>query len=165
MKQLSELSREQLEAVVRQVRDILWEDPTTGALDPERSWDSETIEGVSGVLAGAGLKPDPVRRASPTPREDIGEPAVAALRSALRAFVGTIEATGGCVRPGPGAVGPSGEELIDREDDRPVPAGDESWPDLADAYLLACRALGRPPMVRDPDADEAPDDGEHADAT
>lgn len=81
------------------------------------------------------------------------------MRSALGAFIGTIEATGGCIRPGATIVGPPGEEIVEYEDDRPVPAGDEDWPDLADAYLLACRALGREPMVRDADDDEIPGDG------
>ena len=59
MKQLSDLTREQLEDIVGQVRDTLWRDPLSGDLDPDRSWDSETIEWVSGVLEDAGLKPDP----------------------------------------------------------------------------------------------------------
>jgi hypothetical protein len=189
-----------------------------------------TLEWVSGAVGDAGLKPDPIRPASPTTdessgprlrcprcgergdlfvriaslarlardersgalsldledkapsdyewrafhcgrcgfesaRDDFEEPPVVAMRAALGAFIGTIEATGGCVRPGEGTVGPPGEEVIAFEDDRPVPAGDESWPDLADAYLLACRALGRPPMVHDAVAEGVPDDGEDADAT
>lgn len=67
MKQLADLTREQPEGIVRQIRDILWRDPTTGKLDPERSWDVETIERVSGVIEDAGLKPDPVRPGSPAP--------------------------------------------------------------------------------------------------
>jgi hypothetical protein len=79
------------------------------------------------------------------------------MRSALEAFIGTIEATGGCVRPGAGTAGSPDDDVVDFEDDRPVPAGDESWPDLADAYLLACRALGREPVIRDDDAELADD--------
>jgi hypothetical protein len=47
---------------------------------------------------------------------------------ALKAFCDTIDATGGL--------------LVDT-DGCAVPAGDEDWPDLADAYMLACEALGR----------------------
>jgi hypothetical protein len=159
MKPLSELSREQLEDIVRQIRDILWRDPVTGDLDAERSWDVETIEWVSGVIEDAGLRPDPVRPASPRSRDDVEEP-TAAMRSALEAFIGTIEATGGCIRPGGGAGGPPGDAIIDFEDDRPVPAGDEDWLDLADAYLLACRVLGREPVIRGSDAEDHEDAGD-----
>ena len=160
MKQPPDLTRGQLEDIVRQVREILWWDPATGELDPERSWDVETIERVSGVIEAAGLKPDPVPPASPTAREDIGGPDAAAMRTALEAFIGTIEATGGCIRPRRADVGTPDEALIALEDDRPVPAADEDWLDLADAYLLACRALGREPMVQDADDDELADEVE-----
>jgi hypothetical protein len=162
MKQLSELTRAQLEAVVRRIRDILWRDPVTGGLDPDRSWDVETIESVSGAIADAGLKPDPARPASLTPPDDAEEPA-AAMRSALEAFIGTIEATGGCVRPERRTINLDGQEIVEFEGHLPVPAADEDWLDLADAYFLACRALGREPIVRDMDEDEIPDDVEEAD--
>ena len=150
MKQPSELNRDQLEDLLRRIRDILWQDPVSGAFDPDRSWTVETIEWVSGVLEDAGLKPDPVPSAAPTS----GEPPAVPMRSALEALIRTIEATGGCLRPGPTTIGPPGEEVIEYEDDRPVPAGDESWPDLADAYLLACRALGREPVIRGGDDED-----------
>jgi hypothetical protein len=259
MKQPSELSREELESVVRRVRDILWHDPATGELDPDRSWDVETIECVSGAIEDAGLKPDlapkeplPVRndrwvrilavagghryfREKSTgrvavaddsggwPEEcdggplfvDTGSPlapdrawifavplvgggiamagvaeaaglirrlrmwiewpsaireAVAAgmgepagLRAALEALIGTIEATGGCIRPDRRTVELVGQQIVEFDGDFPVPAADESWPDLADSYLQACRAVGREPMLRDMDADEiAEDDGDAA---
>jgi hypothetical protein len=60
MKEPSELSREELESIASQIRNILWQDPVNGRLDPERSWTVETIEWVSGVIEDAGLKPDPV---------------------------------------------------------------------------------------------------------
>ena len=44
----------------------------------------------------------------------------------------------------------------------PSRPADEDWPDLADSYLQACRALGREPMLQDMDADESPDDGSDA---
>lgn len=156
MKPPSDLTREELEAIVREVRDILWQDPATGRLDLGRSWDSETIERVSGVLEDAGLKPDPTPQ--PTAGDNAEEPAT--MRSALEAFIRTIEATGGCIRPGAVTVGPPGEEVVAFEDDRPVPAGDEGWPDLADADLLACRALGREPVIQGPDAEDSPGSGE-----
>ena len=99
MKQPSDLSRDELERIVREVRDIFWQDPVTGRLDPERSWTVETIEWVSGVIEDAGLKPDPVPPASPAAAESAEDPAVA-MRAALEAFLGTIEATGGCVQIG-----------------------------------------------------------------
>jgi hypothetical protein len=161
LKQLSELTRAQLEAVVLRIRDILWREPVTGRLDPVRSWDVETIESVSGVIADAGLKPDPARPASLTPPADAEEP-TAAMRSALEAFIGTIEATGGCVRPERRTINLDGQEIVEFEGHFPESAADEHWLDLADAYLLACRALGREPMVRDMDEDEIPDDAEDA---
>ena len=155
MKQVSELTREQLERALIAIRDILWRDPVTGRLDPERSWCVETIEWVSGVIEDAGLKPDPLPPARPEPED----PAVA-MRAALEAFIGTIEATGGCVRPGRRTIDPDGQEIVEFEGHLPVPAADEDWPDLADAYLLACRALGREPMVRGPDTEDGPGSGE-----
>ena len=148
MKQPSDLTREQLENIVVQVRDILWLDAISGQLDPERAWDSETIEWVAGAIEDAGLKPDPI---SPEPMDDTDEP-TAAMRSALEAFIDTIEATGGCVRPGAGTDPGDDAETVEFVDDRPVPAGDQEWLDLADAYLLACRALDRAPVIRDADA-------------
>jgi hypothetical protein len=158
MKQLSELTREQLEDIVRQVRDILWQDPATGALDPDRSWTVETIEWVSGAIAAAGLKPGPAPPESPA----TDEPPGVAMRAALEAFIRTIEATGGCIRPGRRTINLAGQEIVEFESDLPVPAGDEDWPDLADCYLMACRALGREPMVRDADAEDSLDDGQDA---
>ena len=155
MKQVSELAREQLERALIAIRDILWRDPATGRLDPERSWCVETIEWVSGVVEDAGLKPDPLPPARPEPED----PAVA-MRAALEAFIGTIEATGGCVRPGRRTIGLDGQEIVEFEGHLPVPAADEDWPDLADAYILGCQALGREPMVRGPDAEDGPGPGE-----
>ena len=155
MKQVSELNREQLERALIAIRDILWREPVTGRLDPERSWCVETIEWVSGVVEDAGLKPDPLPPARPEPED----PAVA-MRAALEAFIGTIEATGGCVRPGRRTIDLAGQEIVEFEGHLPVPAADEDWPDLADAYILGCRALGREPMVRGPDAEDGPGPGE-----
>jgi hypothetical protein len=177
MKQPSELTRERLEEIVGRIRDILWRDPVTGALDPDRSWDVATIEWISGVVEDAGLKPDPVRPASTTAEEhsaprlrcqrgnDFEGPPVIAMRTALEAFIRTIEATGGCIRPGRRTINLGGKEIVEFESDLPVPAGDEDWADLADCYLQACPALGREPMLRDMDADEIPDDGEDAGET
>ena len=155
MKQVSELTREQLERALIAIRDILWREPVTGRLDPERSWCVETIEWVSGVIEDAGLKPDPL----PPARQDPEDPAVA-TRAALEAFVATIEATGGSVRPGRRTISPDGQEIVEFEGHLPVPAADEDWPDLADAYILGCQALGREPMVRGPDTEDGPGSGE-----
>jgi hypothetical protein len=113
------------------------------------------------VIAGAGLKPDPEPPASPA----TDEPPDVAMRTALEAFIRTIEATGGCIRPGRRTIDLADQEIVEFESDLPVPAGDEEWPDLADCYLMACRALGREPMVRDRDDDENPDDREEAGET
>jgi hypothetical protein len=174
MKSPSELTCEQPADIVGRIRDILWRDPVTGELDPDRSWSVETIEWISGVMEDAGLKPDPVRPASgtaegaanqPLPRppcNDIEEPPVDAIRTALEAFIRTIEATGGCIRPGRKTIDLQGQEIVEFDSHLPVPAADEDWPDLADSCLQACRALGREPMLRDMDADEIPDDGGEA---
>ena len=82
------------------------------------------------------------------------------MLAALEAFIGTIEATGGCVRPGQTTIDLAGQEIVEFEGHLPVPAADEDWPDLADAYILGCRALGREPMVRGPDAEDGPGPGE-----
>ena len=69
MKQPSDLSREELEDIVLQIRNILWKDSKSGELAPDLSWDSETIERVSGVIQDAGLKPGPVPQ-EPLPLQD-----------------------------------------------------------------------------------------------
>ncbi len=56
-----------------------------------------------------------------------------AVRNALENFCGTIEATGGVFQ--------------DPETLHWYPCGDPTWFDLGDAYLVACEALGRKPMV------------------
>jgi hypothetical protein len=164
MRQPSELTREPLEDIVGQIRDLLWQDPVSGALDLDRSWTVETIEWVSGVLEDARLRPDPVRPPSPVTDEPSEEPSVVEMQSALEALIRTIEATGGCLRPGRQTMNLGGKEVVESESDLPVPAGDEEWVDLADAYPLACQALGREPMLRDRDDDEIPDDLEDAGA-
>lgn len=57
-----------------------------------------------------------------------------ALQEACEKFCETIEATGGLADLGPGTGGL-------------VPAADDEWGDLADAYLCACKALGREPKI------------------
>lgn len=64
----------------------------------------------------------------------IHDPKVAALDG----FVRTIEATGGVVRL------PSGHH---------VPRIDPDWVDLGEAYLMACAAIGRQPMVKHSEAE------------
>jgi hypothetical protein len=116
----------------------------------------ETIECVSEVIAGAGVKPDPAPPASPA----TDEPPDVAMRTALEAFIRTIEATCGCIRPGRRTIDLADQEIVEFESDLPVPAGDEDWPDLADCYLMACRALGREPVIRDADEEDDPSAGE-----
>jgi len=53
-------------------------------------------------------------------------------RRALTAFVSCIEATGGCTRDHDGYI---------------VPMVDEDWSDLGDAYVEACAALDREPLI------------------
>ncbi len=43
MKIPSELTREQLEAIVGRIQIILWLDHREGVLDPDLSWESETL--------------------------------------------------------------------------------------------------------------------------
>ena len=49
--------RAAFESIVGRIQIILWLDHRTGVLDPDLSWDCETIEYVSGVMQDAGLKP------------------------------------------------------------------------------------------------------------
>ncbi len=53
--------------------------------------------------------------------------------AALTAFVDAINATGGLVSSASGSM---------------VPAADEQWPDLGDAYASACKALGVDPRIQ-----------------
>jgi len=54
-------------------------------------------------------------------------------RKALKSFIDTIEATGGCTVDDNGVI---------------VPCIDEEWADLADAYLQACEAMDVEPIIR-----------------
>jgi hypothetical protein len=54
------------------------------------------------------------------------------MEVSLRAFIHTINATGGVVRPDTSFV---------------APAADEEWLDLGFAYIQACQALGMEPVV------------------
>jgi hypothetical protein len=55
------LTRQQLVDVVNHIRDILWLDVRGSRewLNPDKTWDAETLEMVAGVLEDAGLKPPP----------------------------------------------------------------------------------------------------------
>ena len=61
------------------------------------------------------------------------------LQKALAEFVDAIDATGGI------KVDPKGYR---------VPCGDEDWIDLGEAYVVACKALGREPTVAEDECDE-----------
>lgn len=52
---------------------------------------------------------------------------------ALESFIWTINATGG---------------VIEFRDGTVAPEADPEWIDLGDAYLTACRALGKTPLSR-----------------
>jgi hypothetical protein len=160
MKTPGELTREQLENLVGQIQSILWLDPLTDRFDPDRSWDTETIEWVSAVLEDAGLKPgtiSPVSGVVPesTGRRDQPEGDVPdakpsgtsgstdAVRKALDGFIETIEATGGCVQDETGSLGP---------------AGDPDWIDLAEAYVRACTAIERTPLMERTEDEEEIED-------
>ncbi len=84
MKNPSELSREELESIADQIRDILWRDHRTNELDPDKQWNIETIEYVSGVLEDAGLKPP----APPSPSEESGADLADAFNSTVPIRVG-----------------------------------------------------------------------------
>ena len=175
MKQPSELTREQLEDIVGQIRDILWRDPVTGELDPDRSWDVETIEWVSGVVEDAGLKPDPVRPASARPRgsdprlppagNDIEEPPVVAMRTALRRSSARSRRPAAASGPGGGRSTSRARRSSSSRAISPSRRRTRTGRISRIAYLQACRALGREPMLRDMDADEIPDDGGDAGET
>jgi len=55
-----------------------------------------------------------------------------AMRGALQDFIETVEYTGGVLVDARGTI-----RLVD----------DPYWTDLADAYLRACRALDKEPMI------------------
>lgn len=56
----------------------------------------------------------------------------AALRAALEEFCECIDVTGGVYYTAGGLA---------------CPQGDDEWVDLGEAYLGACAALGRPPVI------------------
>jgi len=56
-----------------------------------------------------------------------------AIKKALEDFCEVIEACGGVVKNG---------TLYE-------PIGDSNWSDLGDAYIVACKALGRKPVVEE----------------
>jgi hypothetical protein len=149
MKTPGELTREQPENIVGQIQSILWLDPATGAFDPDRSWDVETIEWVSGVLEDFGLRPgttSPTTGVVPESTDPGAQPeggvpegipsgtsgSTDPVRAALDDFIETIEAVGGCFRNEGGVF---------------APAGDPDWTDLGDAYVRACNAIGRIPQI------------------
>jgi hypothetical protein len=144
MKTPSELTREQLEDIVGQIQSILWMDVRTGVFQLDLSWDCETIEYVSGVLEDAGLKPEPVIPAAGENPDQAGQvdhadTSADAVRAALDGFIETIEATDGCHRNENGLVAPN---------------GDPDWTDLADAYVRACAATGRTPLITPTEGEE-----------
>lgn len=55
-------------------------------------------------------------------------------QAALKAFVDAIDATGG---------------VVEFENGEIVPAVDEEWLDLGDAYMQACDALGVEPKIEE----------------
>jgi hypothetical protein len=64
-RELTDLSDAECREIVRQIQSILWFDYSgqeqTFIWNPDKEWDCETIEYVSGVLEDAGLKPaDPI---------------------------------------------------------------------------------------------------------
>jgi hypothetical protein len=85
-------------------------------------------------------------------------PVLAELQQALEAFIHTIEATGGCVRLPTNPAIPQEDGMTRWGCCETVPNADRDWIDLADAYLLACRALGCEPTIRategDPDGSD-----------
>lgn len=42
---------------IEEVRSILWRDPETGELDPDKEWSVDAIEEVAAILEGLGLSP------------------------------------------------------------------------------------------------------------
>jgi hypothetical protein len=59
MKLPRQLSREDMEQIISQIQAILWLDMSEdGELwNPDKEWDSETVENVAAVLADHGLRP------------------------------------------------------------------------------------------------------------
>ena len=84
---------------------------------------SNRVNAVKRLLEDDAGKPEHAPIDKPT-----GDPA----RDALQAFVSTVEATGG----------------VEEDNGIYTPVADSEWIDLGDAYVAACRALGREPKVR-----------------
>jgi hypothetical protein len=59
MRSADELSREEMEHVISQIQALLWLDMRgeNELWDPDKQWDSETIEYIAGVLDDQGLRP------------------------------------------------------------------------------------------------------------
>jgi hypothetical protein len=97
-----------------------------------------------------------------------GPPSPGAMPEALEAFVRAIDELGGCVRLPPSLAIPQDDGTIRFGRGEIVPDGDWDWMALAGAYLQACRALGRKPMLRtlegDPDSSGPPDEDLDEDA-
>jgi hypothetical protein len=53
MRKPSDLSRDEIERIVRRITEILWPEG-----DPGAEWDAETIDEVALVLEGAELRPE-----------------------------------------------------------------------------------------------------------
>lgn len=60
MKHPDELSLDQAREIVRKIRDLLWLDllHDKESLNPDKEWDSETLDSVAEVMTEAGLRPD-----------------------------------------------------------------------------------------------------------
>ena len=56
---IEQLDDQQLFDIVSQIQKILWYDGREERWDPDREWDSQTIEQVAGVLEDYGLCPEP----------------------------------------------------------------------------------------------------------
>jgi hypothetical protein len=100
--------------------------------------------------------------AAPTFPAACGPPSPGAMPEALEAFVRAIDEVGGCVRLTSHLAIPQDDGTIRFGRGEIVPDGDWNWMALAGAYLLACRSLGREPMLRtlegDPDSSGTPDE-------
>jgi hypothetical protein len=59
MKLPHQLSHEQMQDIISQIQAMLWLDmgEKPQVWDPDKEWDSETIEWVAGVLDDYGLRP------------------------------------------------------------------------------------------------------------
>jgi hypothetical protein len=105
---------------------------------PRYALDDDSLVNAEDVVPAPWDRPRQTTafRVRPYSVKETGNPMDRELVAALESFVGAMDATGGVI--------------IDRHG-LACPVADPDWIDLGEAYLQACRALGREPVQADGD--------------